>query len=144
MVKQNSIHGPLRNNLSKKSHKPSNSYIIFLKFYKKILDEEYPKLSSREKAKYAGKIWGFLPNNLKNSFIAYANNERLLKYGPPRPNIVQHSVENSQPESGLRVIFDDHCHKDVLLNESSNEIPSDESDHYDKIFDQYINEDAYI
>ncbi|CAB4410771.1 unnamed protein product [Rhizophagus irregularis] len=126
-------------------HKPSNGYIIFFKFYKKILDKEYPKLTSQEKAIKAGEKWRHLPVDLKNSFIEFANNERLLKKGPPRTKIVQRSVENPQPKSGLRVIFDDRCHKDVRLNdESSNEIPSDECDHYDKIFDQYIDKDAYI
>ncbi|CAB4397331.1 unnamed protein product [Rhizophagus irregularis] len=125
--------------------KPSNGYIIFFKFYKKILDKEYPKLTSQEKAIKAGEKWRHLPVDLKNSFIEFANNERLLKRGPPRTKIVQRSVEKTQHKSGLRVIFDDRCHKDVRLNdESSNELPSDEGDHYDKIFDQYIDKDAYI
>lgn len=109
-------------------------------FYKNILDKEFPNLSPQKKAMKTGEMWNSLPNDLKISFIEFANTERFLKnYSQPK-QMVQRLVENSQPKSELKIIFYDRCHKDVHLNESSNEIPSD----YDRIFDEYIDKDAYI
>ncbi|CAB4410770.1 unnamed protein product [Rhizophagus irregularis] len=72
-----------------------------------------------------GEMWNSLPNDLKNSFIEFANTERFLKkYSQPK-QMVQRLVENSQPKSELKIIFYDRCHKDVHLNESSNEIPTE-------------------
>jgi hypothetical protein len=44
--------------------KPANGYIFFYSFYSKILDEEFPKLSSKEKAIKAGEIWKSSSNDL--------------------------------------------------------------------------------
>ncbi|CAB4467022.1 hypothetical protein RhiirA1_447525 [Rhizophagus irregularis] len=139
MVKQNSIHGPLRNNLSKKSHKPLNGYIIFYKFYKKILDKEYPKSTSQSIAVIAGRRWRELPNDLKNSFIQFANTERLLQN--IRPQFATRLIINSHHhhKSRLRVIFDDRCCESF---KSSNEITSEEDSEYCRIFNEFIDLDA--
>ncbi|GBB87401.1 hypothetical protein RclHR1_13870004 [Rhizophagus clarus] len=134
---------PISRNVSKKN-KHSNGYITFYKFYKKILDKEFPELSSQQKAVKAGEKWRSLPLDLKNSFTEFANNERLLKNGPPRPQMVQQFVQNPQPKSELRVIFDDRCHKNVHMSENSNETSSSEGSDYERIFDEYIDKNAYI
>jgi hypothetical protein len=129
-----------------KRGKPLNGYITFYcKFYKQILDKEYPNLTSQEKAIKAGEKWRFLPVDLKNSFIEFANNERLLKNGLSRPQTLQRLMENPQSKSELRVIFDDRCHKDVRLDQISNENNLGTTlDEYERIFDEYIDKDAYI
>ncbi|GBB87404.1 hypothetical protein RclHR1_13870007 [Rhizophagus clarus] len=149
MEKQNSILYRSRTiKISKKNNKHSNGYITFYKFYKRILDKEFPELSSQQKAVKAGEKWRYLPLDLRNSFTEFANNERLLKSlpknGPPRPQIVRQFVQNLQPKSGLRVIFDDRCHKNVHMSENSNETSSSEGSDYERIFDEYIDKNAYI
>jgi hypothetical protein len=57
-----------------------NGYRTFYyKFYKSIMDKEFPNLSAQEKTIIAGKMWKYLPKNLKNSFEIYAINNNLLK-----------------------------------------------------------------
>ncbi|PKY40182.1 hypothetical protein RhiirA4_415658 [Rhizophagus irregularis] len=143
MARKNQIHDTLYTHddsfiSSRTNNNSPNCYIIFYSmFYKKILDKEFPNLSPQKMAMKTGEMWNFLPNDLKNSFIEFANTERLLKnYSQPK-QMVQRLVENPQHNSELRIIFDDRC---VHSNENSNEIPSD----YDRIFDKYIDKDAYI
>ncbi|RIA90364.1 hypothetical protein C1645_876149 [Glomus cerebriforme] len=122
--------------------KNSNCYIIFYTdFYKKILDKEFPNLSPQEKAIKAGEKWNSLSDELKNSFIEYANNKRLLKN--LGLSMKQQLVFNPKPKpkmDDLRIIFDDRCHKVVR----SNEVPQENDDYIcNKMFHEFINEDAY-
>ena len=81
-----------------------NKYIIFCKLYKKILDEESPETSPQEKVKLAGKFWNFIPNELKNKFEKYAQDEKILKN--------QLQVMRQSPDSGLPIIFDERVNID--------------------------------
>ena len=91
MTRQKQVHDSLyvlngSSILPKKYSKPPNCYIIFCSFYKKILDKEFPNLSPQEKVVEAGKMWSFLPNELKNSFIKYADDcLKLLATSDTKP-----------------------------------------------------------
>ncbi|CAI2168937.1 18301_t:CDS:1 [Funneliformis geosporum] len=93
----------------------NNGYITFCLFYKEILPEEYQNLPQKEWISKAAKFWKSLPNNLKNSFTKFANDERLIRTG----KITQPLSEGDE----LIIIFDDR---------------SSLTDPYDQIFDRYV------
>jgi hypothetical protein len=121
-----------------------NKYIIFCKFYKKILDEEFPTLSPRDRAIKAGKLWNFLPRDLQNSFATYANNERILKGSSNSP--VQRPIIS---HTDLPIIFDDWMTDIGRSNQNPNQttqtISDSESDVvFREMYAMYINEDASV
>ncbi|RIA81924.1 hypothetical protein C1645_744158 [Glomus cerebriforme] len=61
-----------------KKKKPLNGYMIFFLLFHKTLKEQYPHLNSKQQAVKAGEIWRSFSNDLKNSFIEFANDERIL------------------------------------------------------------------
>src|SRR5438874_9784869 len=64
---------------SRSQSRTPNGYIIFCKFYKETLGREYPNLSPQKRMAKTGEMWNSLPNDLKNSFITFANHDRILK-----------------------------------------------------------------
>ncbi|CAB4415757.1 hypothetical protein RhiirA5_413657 [Rhizophagus irregularis] len=133
--------------------KSANGYIIFYSFYKKILDEEFPKLSPKEKAVKAGEIWNSSSNDFKNSFILYADNQRIIKSiasQTQQPVILPQY--NSMDE--LKIIFDDNCRNNRKiannnhLNKNHENISpashkNEDNRIADEMFKLYINEDAF-
>ncbi|RIA81926.1 hypothetical protein C1645_836185 [Glomus cerebriforme] len=90
-------------NKTNRRPRPPNAFSLFFKHNKDLLRENYPQLSSRERLKQAGKIWNSADAKLRNSFIKYANDERILKNTPNRPmTIVERSIVKLA--SGLIVI----------------------------------------
>ncbi|RIA90361.1 hypothetical protein C1645_876147, partial [Glomus cerebriforme] len=70
---------------------------------------------NKVKAIKTGEMWKSLPNELKNSFIIYANNERLLKtFG----SLAHHQLIVSSKIDELKIIFDDHCFYDRCAQEN--------------------------
>ncbi|CAG8648907.1 17463_t:CDS:1 [Funneliformis caledonium] len=93
-----------------------NGYITFCNFYKETFQEEYENCrSQREWIAKAAKFWKSLPNHIKNSFIKYANDERLIRIG----TMTQPLTESDD----LIIIFDDR---------------SSLTDPYEQIFDRYV------
>lgn len=102
-----------------------NGYIVFYKFYKKILVKDYPNLSPQKRMAKAGELWRSLPNELKNSFIEYANDYRILNsIQPTSPVIPKPSLKKNAKKDkdlGLVMIFDDlssNSKKQKLLKKS--------------------------
>ncbi|RGB33222.1 hypothetical protein C1646_762000 [Rhizophagus diaphanus] len=115
----------------------SNSFTLFYyKFYKKILDAEFPKLSSREKLVMAAKLWFYIPDWLKNSFICFYEKEMILT-----SNIEIENTDLSNNDiSNFPFTFDKHCYQLRVKDE----IDSDKMDKmFDKMFRDFIREDAY-
>lgn len=107
-----------------------NKYIVFCSFFKKILDEEYPHLTPQQKAAKAGKFWKYLPNELKNSFEIYANNDRLLK--------TTNTQMTRQPiiHGSLQIIYDDR----VQFTPQ----PNEEEVIFNEMYTMYIDENASL
>src|SRR5438046_1795280 len=93
-----------------------NGYIIYCDFYRKTLVKDYyANLTPQEQLIEAGAMWRFLPNEIKNSFKKFANNERILNGAkknndsPYRPPYFNQQVIKQKPfsESELCIIFDD-------------------------------------
>ncbi|GBB85873.1 hypothetical protein RclHR1_12310006 [Rhizophagus clarus] len=131
--------------------KPANGYIVFYSFYSKILNEEFPNLSSKEKAVKAGEIWNSSSNDFKNSFILYADNQRFIKsitsQMVQRPTVLPQYTSKMEE---LKVIFDDNCRniaKTTNNNHSNENLTPISQKIEDKIADEmfklYVNEDAY-
>ncbi|RIA79683.1 hypothetical protein C1645_793924 [Glomus cerebriforme] len=112
---------------TKTKSKSPNGYIFFYKFYKKILEEEYSNLSPQNRMKKSGEFWRSLPNDLKNSFIEYANDYRILNSIQPTPAAIRKPSpkKDAKKDVGLVVIFDDlsyNSKKRELLKKSKNKI----------------------
>ena len=127
----------------KKSSNPNGYIIFYSEFYKKILDTKL--IAARKSYKSRWKV-EFITQWVEK-LIDLANTKRLLKNCPPP--MEKNLVVNSRPKSRtdkLRVILDDRCYKIVCLNESLNEIPSQESEDctFNRMFDEFIVEDAYV
>ncbi|CAB4483184.1 unnamed protein product [Rhizophagus irregularis] len=115
----------------------NNSFTLFYyKFYKKILDAEFPNLSSREKVAMAARLWSYIPDGLKNSFISFFEKETFLK-----SNIeIANTYLSNNDISNFPFIFDKHCYRIRVKNN----IDVDKMDKmFDKMFREYIHEDAY-
>ncbi|CAB4424333.1 unnamed protein product [Rhizophagus irregularis] len=110
----------------------NNSFTLFYyKFYKNILDAESPNLSSSEKLAKAARLWSKIPDELKNSFICFFEKEMILK-----SNIVIENTTNlsNNDISNFPFTFDKHCYQIRV---------KDDTDMIDKMFREYIREDAY-
>jgi hypothetical protein len=99
-----------------------NGYIVFYKFYKKILVKDYPNLSPQKRMAKAGELWRSLPNQLKNSFIEYANDYRILNSIQPKSAVISKPPvkKNAEKDLELVMIFDDlssNSKKQELLKE---------------------------
>ncbi|GBB90192.1 hypothetical protein RclHR1_17080001 [Rhizophagus clarus] len=121
-----------------------NKYIIFCKFYKKILDEEYPQLSPQEKAGRAGKFWHYIPNELKNSFEIYAHHEKLIRNNHP---------SNAQvtiiPDSmNLPIIYDQRVRftnvNQNLTQQDNGPSRNDEDVVFNAMYSMYIDDNATL
>ncbi|PKC56838.1 hypothetical protein RhiirA1_499852 [Rhizophagus irregularis] len=98
-----------------------NGYIVFYKFYKKMLVKDYPNLSPQERMAKAGELWRSLPNELKNSFIEYANDYRILNSIQPTSSVIPELLLEKKKDLGLVMIFDDlssNSKKQKLLKKS--------------------------
>jgi hypothetical protein len=104
-----------------------NSFMLFYhRYYKKILDEEFPNLKSQEKTKMAGELWRNMPDDLKKSFVKFSEDEKTLK---TLTKIEDQFYFNRDDN----FIYDHHCYK----------IKRDKNDDLDKLFEEIINENAY-
>ncbi|PKY40177.1 hypothetical protein RhiirA4_530939 [Rhizophagus irregularis] len=63
------LDGPFKNNVFA---------MFYFRFYKLILDKEFPNLLPHKKLAKAGEMWESLPTELKNSFNLYHKRERSL------------------------------------------------------------------
>lgn len=81
-----------------------NKYIIFCKFCKQILDEEYPQLKPQQKAVKAGEFWKYIPKELQNSFAIYAHNDKILKEEPKNGRL---AFIHFSDLSNLHIVFDE-------------------------------------
>lgn len=104
-----------------------NSFMIFYyKFYKRILDAEFPALSSREKVAMAGRLWSYIPNTLKNEFKRYYEIDTILT---GNNDIENKNFLNYDDE--FQLTYDKHCYKVPIKDE------------IDKMFEEFIDKDAY-
>ena len=109
-----------RDRTGPRRRKPRTGYLIFCKFYESTIEREHPGVSPQEKKRICGKEWRKLPNELKNSFIIFANDER-------RPSADPTTITQLPPSSGgneLQVIFDDHSSIVTSNKNSSGELSS--------------------
>ncbi|RGB41827.1 hypothetical protein C1646_662687 [Rhizophagus diaphanus] len=117
-----------------------NKYITFCKFYKKILDEEYPHSKPQEKAAKAGELWRFLPNKLKNSFELYATYENLLEQLRAQNSNTKIKEKPILPYPVFQTVFDtsqETSHLEVT------EVTVNEDDQiFDEMYNLCINETA--
>ncbi|RIA81925.1 hypothetical protein C1645_744159 [Glomus cerebriforme] len=102
-----------------------NGYIIFTKFYNKFIKET--RTQPQYKFKKTGEFWRYIPNDLKNSFIKYANNERLLK-----------DLALKQSKSILATFSDDIIHDDFCykLQKKENNCADDAT--FDQMFETFV------
>jgi hypothetical protein len=59
-----------------------NGYMVFCEKYLPMLKKEYPNESPQNHVKMCAEMWRNLPDESKNSFIVFAENDRRLKSDP--------------------------------------------------------------
>ncbi|CAB4410767.1 unnamed protein product [Rhizophagus irregularis] len=103
--------------LSKKiKRKSANGFSFFYKFSRNILKREHPNSSPREKMIRAARLWSASPNEVKNSFKRYAEDDNALMTFDSKvtkPAIIMFDRDDRDEE--FNRLFDELISEDMLI-----------------------------